>query len=153
MVPSSLLFLAYFNNSKLFSIYFFIFKMLKLNWRSVLKLSCFSVSKHFITFHFFSLSPPSSFMMTSSQFCFHSSTFPSLHSQSFCNIPFLSSQTRSYGSVEVHPSCVNFCKWSVGAEPQSSFRMLILGEDVHTGTPKLSIEIERLWFLLSPPNK
>jgi hypothetical protein len=79
-------------------------------------------------------------MKTSSQFCFHFS----LHSQPFCNIPFLSSQTRSYASVQVHPSCVNFCKSSISAEPQSSFRMPILGEDVQTGAPKLPIKTERL---------
>jgi hypothetical protein len=55
--------------------------------------------------------------------------------QPFCSIPFLSSQTRSYVSVQVHPSCANFCKSSVSAEPQSSFRMPILGEDVETGAP------------------
>jgi hypothetical protein len=57
-------------------------------------------------------------MKTSFQFCFHSSISPSLHSQPFWIIPFLSSLTRSYVSVQVHPSCVNFCKSSVSAEPQ-----------------------------------
>jgi hypothetical protein len=55
--------------------------------------------------------------------------------------------------VQVHPSCVNFCKSSVSAEPQSSFRMLILGEDVQTGAPKLLIKTERFWFFLSLSNK
>jgi hypothetical protein len=83
-------------------------------------------------------------MKTSSQFCFHLSISLSLHSEPFCNIPFLSSQTRSYVSVQVHPLCVNFCKSSVSAETQSSFRMPILGEDEQTGAPKLPIETERL---------
>jgi hypothetical protein len=55
--------------------------------------------------------------------------------------------------VQIHPSCVNFCKNSVSAEPQSSYRMPILGEDVQTGTPKLPIKAERCWFLLNLPNK
>jgi hypothetical protein len=41
-----------------------------------------------------------------------------------CNIPFLSTLTRSYVSVQVHSSCVNFFKSSVSAEPQFCFRML-----------------------------
>lgn len=39
------------------------------------------------------------------------------------------------------------------SEPQYSFRISILGDDVQTGVPKLPIMTGRLWFLLSPLNK
>jgi hypothetical protein len=50
----------------------------------------------------------------------------SLHSQPFCNTPLPPSQTRFHAPVQVHPSCVNFCKSSVSTEPLSSPRMPIL---------------------------
>lgn len=122
----------------------FIFKTRKLKLKECVKpFSSFSVSKHswLIRLHFqftrlHPRGPQPSLVSTPPQ--------PSPRSQPFCNIPLLSSWTRLLISVRIYPSCANLYKRSVNDELQSSFRVLILGEDVQTGAPRLPIMTGRL---------
>lgn len=69
-----------------------------------------------------------------------------LYRQPFCNVSFLSLGQLSF-SVPLYPLCANLYMRPVNVEAQSSFRVVILSEDVPTEAPKLPIMTERLCLI------
>jgi hypothetical protein len=136
----------------------FIFKTLKLNWRSALNLSSFFVSKYFMTFHF-SLSLLSLFFSLPSLLFedFISILFPFLHFPLYIhNLP------ATFLFFQVRPALMYQCKFILYVLIFVRAQ-LVLSLSPPLGCPfwvkmcKLGYQScsSRLkdWFFLSPPNK